>query len=947
MPVQRIFWFFLLFLLQALPGLSSPIHVSETEYRSFRSLTLDSGLEVLLVHDERTTKAAAAIALPVGNLDDPDAQLGLAHYLEHMLFLGSAAYPEPAGLQGFVQRNGGSTNAATGYASTIYVLEVDAPAFGEGLQRMADALASPLLDPVYADKERNAVHAEMESKKYEDGRRLAMLTLGTMNPDHPVVRFSGGNLETLSDKPESILHEELVRFHQTWYCASLMKAVLYGPQSLDELEQIAQHTLALIPHGDASIAVPLVPAVTEAEQGVMIGMRPVRQARSITVEFILPQDLDQYETKPVQVVASVLGTETKDSLVDVLRSQGLVLGLSVGADTSTLRNGIIFSLSMELTPKGEAHRNKVLSTVFAYLDLLRETGISQEYYDQYKRIMDMQFQHAPVQSGFGYVYQAAAHMLQYPVEDVHFGPYRLDYFDQRTASRVLDLLTAERARIFHVGADQPVDQEAYFYQTSYSMRVLSQGDFTTWAREDHQLYLPQLNPFVPDDFSVIANQGNAAPQKFVEYPGLTAWHGFSQFHEQPKAILMTRLQSAAFAATLEQAALQGLLLEFLSQTQAGLRYQAAEAGLGLSISGDEGLVVTISGFSQHQGDLLFMALEFLDQAVDAGAFAQAKAEYLRKLANQEKQSVFRQAMSMMGNLLRPLSWDYLAMEHAAQKISRDDLANYLHTVRQDLRFTIFGFGNITQESLKNVAFGLEKYVGPQAGAPMVAMRILPKKDLVVSYQRETVLEDSALLELFLAPEATPSMKAQVLILEGLLDPRFFSRLRTEEQLGYVASTMPVMFGRAVGIGFGVQSPVQGPAWLAGRFDSFYFWGLNQIRSVSTEEFESVRQGLLSTMTQSPDTLRAEFLELETDLRLGNVHFDSQKQLIDALQQVTLPQVVRTYETLVLGRLGTQVIIQVQGTRHAHLEWAENTLAVPITAPQDFHQLVDVQRYRGL
>lgn len=947
MAALRILCLFLFIFSQALPALSASVHVSKTEYRSFRSLTLDSGLEVLLVQDERTNKAAAAIALPVGNLDDPDSQLGLAHYLEHMLFLGSTAYPEPAGLQAFVNRHGGSTNAATGYTSTIYVLEVDVPAFAEGLQRMADTLAHPLLDAVYADKERNAVHAEMESKKYEDGRRLAMLTLGTMNPEHPVTRFSGGNLETLSDKPQSILQEELVRFHQTWYCAGLMKAVLYGPQSLNELELLARQALCIIPNRKAVLAVPAVPAVTDVEQGVVIGMRPVRQAHSITLEFILPKDLDRYETKPVHIVAAVLGTETKDSLVDVLRNQGLVLGLSVGADITTLRNGIIMSLSMELTEEGQAKRDKILSTVFSYLDLLRQEGIGQDYFDQYQRIMDMQFEYAPVNSGFGYVYQAAANMLEYPVEDVHFGPYRLDYFDREAVSEVLDFLTPDRARIFHVGEDQPVDREAYFYQTPYSVRSVDQKDFQTWAKEPHQLRLPHLNPFVPDDFSLVTGKGMAIPSKLVDRPGLTVWHGLSQFHEEPKAILMARLQSASFASSLEQVAMQGLLVELLSQTQSGLRYQAMEAGLGLSIFGDEGLVVNISGFSQHQGDLLITALEFLDQPIDEHAFVQAKTEYLRKLANQEKQSVFRQAMGVMSNLLKPLSWDYRTIAQTAQEISRQDLDDYLRNVRQDLRFTVFGFGNITPDNLKDLSVCLQKYVGPQAGEPMIATRILPKKDLGVAYQRETELEDSALLELFLAPEPTSAMKAKVLVLEGLLDQRFFSRLRTEEQLGYVATTMPVMFGQAVGIGFGVQSPVQGTSGLGDRFNSFYFWGLGQMRSVSIEEFESVRQGLLASITRPPDTLNAEFGVLETDLRLGNARFNSQKQLVDALQQVTLPQVVRTYETLVLGRLGTQVTIEVQGARHGHQPWIQNPWALTITSPQDFHELVDVQRYRGL
>ena len=182
------------------------------------------------------------------------------------------------------------------------MMEVDPPAFAEALHRMADTLARPLLNPVYADKERNAVNAEMESLKYSDGRRMAMLALSTLNPAHPASRFSGGNLETLSDKPGSVLQEELIRFHRRHYRGNLMKAALYGPQSLDELETLARKELAAIPGDGAEIPAPAAPPVTDQEQGLIFGVRPVGEVRSLTVEFVLPGFQNDRTSKPVQAL---------------------------------------------------------------------------------------------------------------------------------------------------------------------------------------------------------------------------------------------------------------------------------------------------------------------------------------------------------------------------------------------------------------------------------------------------------------------------------------------------------------------------------------------------------------------------------------------------------------------------------------------------------------------
>ncbi|WP_028576280.1 pitrilysin [Desulfomicrobium escambiense] len=946
---MRIFRFVMLFLLVATQALAAQVRVSDTDYRDYRALTLDSGLTVLLVHDERASKAAAALALPVGSLDDPDSQPGLAHYLEHMLFLGSESYPGAEEYQSFITRNGGQTNAATGYTSTTYMMEVDPPAFPEALRRMADTLARPLLDPVYADKERNAVNAEMESKKHSDGRRIAMLTLSTLNPAHPATRFTGGNLETLSDKPGSRLHDELVRFHHTWYSANLMKGVLYGPQSLDELERLARSELGVIPDRGAQVREPSVPPVTDAERGVVFGVRPVRETRSMTIDFVLPQKFDNPSTKPLQVAAAVLGTETDNSLVANLRGRGLVLGLSAGGDTTSLRNGVTMSLFLQLTEDGDRRRDEILATVFSYLDMLRSRGIGQEYVDQLGNMMSMEFRFAPLTSGFDYVAEAAGTMLRHPVEDVNYGPYRLDSYDAAAVRELVGMLTPANARIFHVGPDQPTDREAFFYQTPYSVRPVAAADTARWAElgQGMKLALPDLNPFVPDDFSLVHRDGGKGPRKLADRPGLTVWQGQSQFRREPRAILMTRLQSAHIAGTLEQTAMQGVLLELWDQKQAGLRYQAQEAGLNLSVSGDEGVLIRIDGFSQHQADLLPRVLGFLNQEVTADEFELARTEQLRSLANMEKQRLFGQAMGAMRGLLKVPSWDHRAMEEATRGVTLDGLKAYMAAMRRDLRFTVFGFGNVTQDDVLAVADSVAPFIGPEAGEPGEAARILPVRGVVADYRRDSVLEDSALVEMFLDPAVGPESRARMLLLEGLLSTRFYSRLRTEEQLGYVATSFPVMFAHGAGIGFGVQSPVAGTADLADRFESFYFKALSQLRGVTDEEFESVRQGVLASLTKTPDTLDEEFGWYETDLRLGNAAFDGLERLVAAVEKAKLREVVRAYETLVLGPGGTRVLVQIQGSRFRDLGWADKKGAVQTPRFEEFHRVMGAQRYRGL
>lgn len=68
---------------------------SEHDLRKYQAIKLSNGMTVLLVSDTQAPKSLAALALPVGSLEDPDNQLGLAHYLEHMVLMGSKHFPEP------------------------------------------------------------------------------------------------------------------------------------------------------------------------------------------------------------------------------------------------------------------------------------------------------------------------------------------------------------------------------------------------------------------------------------------------------------------------------------------------------------------------------------------------------------------------------------------------------------------------------------------------------------------------------------------------------------------------------------------------------------------------------------------------------------------------------------------------------------------------------------
>jgi insulysin len=61
----------------------------ETDDREYRVIELPNKLEALLVHDNKTDKASAALNVNVGNFSDEEDMPGMAHAVEHLLFMGT------------------------------------------------------------------------------------------------------------------------------------------------------------------------------------------------------------------------------------------------------------------------------------------------------------------------------------------------------------------------------------------------------------------------------------------------------------------------------------------------------------------------------------------------------------------------------------------------------------------------------------------------------------------------------------------------------------------------------------------------------------------------------------------------------------------------------------------------------------------------------------------
>ena len=81
--------------------------------RQYRRFLLPNQMKVILISDPTMQRSASSLTVAVGSMSDPKERFGLAHFLEHMLFLGTEKYPDEGSYQKFVSTHDGFSNAYT------------------------------------------------------------------------------------------------------------------------------------------------------------------------------------------------------------------------------------------------------------------------------------------------------------------------------------------------------------------------------------------------------------------------------------------------------------------------------------------------------------------------------------------------------------------------------------------------------------------------------------------------------------------------------------------------------------------------------------------------------------------------------------------------------------------------------------------------------------------
>ena len=866
---------------------------SDNDDRSYRYLQLPNRMQVLLISDPKTEKSAVSLDVNIGSSSDLQDRPGLAHFLEHMLFLGTQKYPKAGEYQEYISAHSGNNNAYTSIDHTNYHFDIDPVYLEPALDRFAQFFIAPTLDDAYVDRERNAVHSEYKARIKDEGRRGWDVLAEIASPASKSVRFSVGSLDTLSDenKPGGVFHRnkirnDLLRFHQNYYSANVMALVILGKEPLDQLEVLAQKYFASVADKKVELPTAELPLFDAGFLPKKVYIKPLQEQRTLSLYFPMPVYEQWYHEKPLEYISYLLGHEAKGTARDILRSKGWIESLFAGPYVSDSQSAM-FGFSVVLTQEGYRHQGEIIDILYGAIAQLKKDGVEKWRYNEQAVINDTSFRFQEKGDAYGYAATLANNLHYFQPRDVISGTLVMSNYDETLIRRYLSYLTPDNALLCVSAPDVPVTKTSTYYQTQYSLAPVSDEELKRWGKISGSagLKLPAPNEYVAKQFKIKKNESSAAvPVLLRSNANMRLWFKQDGQFNVPKGGIYIYARSARSTDTVQGAALTEIFVRLLNDTLNSTDYSASLADLNLSIrKRSRGVEIGIMGYSDKQGLLLTRVLEAVaSPSIRQKDFDNVKEQLLRELENRDKQTPYAQVGAEMVAVVSLPDYSNKQYLAAVNKIRLQEVQAFSLSWLNSLNVDILIHGNFTEsDALKLTAIIDSKLLLNSAAHPdpKTTFVQLPDNKTGFIYSFDVDHRDVAVLHYLQGSETSIAEQARLQLLAQLMETAFYQQLRTEQQLGYVVSARYMRLGHVPSLGFLVQSPTYSAEVIDERINEFVASFANTLMTMPANDFERHRAALLKTIEEKPRNLGEEGAEFWSQIDTRQLNFDLREQLL--------------------------------------------------------------------
>jgi len=324
---------------------------------------LPNGVRVVIEEHRRSEVVALQLWVQAGARDETAGELGLAHYLEHLLFKGTVSRP-PGFIDREVEGVGGRMNAGTSLDYTYYHMLLPARRALAGIETLADISVNASLDEALLEREKRVVLEEMRLSEDNPTRFLGRQLYGAAFDGHsygrPIIGTTGLIL--------GLTRDQLLRFYRRHYVPEAFTLVIVGAVDPSEVLAAATSAFGQLTRSGTGRLPP--PSTGEGRPRHVELERPGSHTY-VGLAWYAPK-IDHADTPAVDLLVSILGQGRGSRLTRSLRER---LGLvnTIGTGYSALEGAGIVTLTAQLDPANLAEAE---AQIWQEIRRVRDTGVT-------------------------------------------------------------------------------------------------------------------------------------------------------------------------------------------------------------------------------------------------------------------------------------------------------------------------------------------------------------------------------------------------------------------------------------------------------------------------------------------------------------------------------------------------------------------------------------------
>lgn len=221
-------------------------------------------------------------------------------------------------------------------------------------------------------------------------------------------------------------------------------------------------------------------------------------------------------------MSHLLGHEGKGSLLSYLRKKLWAVELMSGTDNSGMGDNklfFLFNICVYLTEDGFDHLDEVLAAVFSYLKLLQKEGPKEWIFREIQTIEANAFRFSNESDALGNVESLVLSLKQYPSKYILSGDTLFFEYDANAIRKIIDDINSRKFNIMITSTRRYNEKVTYestepWFGTMYTEMDMPTKWIESWekAKPLPEFLLPEPNPFISDDFTILYADGDVIPK---------------------------------------------------------------------------------------------------------------------------------------------------------------------------------------------------------------------------------------------------------------------------------------------------------------------------------------------------------------------------------------------------------------------------------------------------